>query len=275
MKFSRLAAVAFLTFTVISTARAQLPALDPLADRMAASIVKSKRKSVIVLDFAGPGEKYTALGQAFADKFSEALSKSSDKFSVAARAQIGEGLAKNDVPPSSFHDPLIALWVAGESHIQAVITGKIMLSGNELGISVECHRTDSGKEVANLKTTSTISAEMRDLMNEVVEYPDPKIDSSVRASGEAGYSYPACAYCPQASYDQRAVGHSYQGTVLLSAIVGAGGRESNIVVLKALRYGLTAKATEAVSSWKFRPALDPHGTPAPVRQTIEVAFHLY
>src|ERR1700722_232039 len=275
MKFSRLIAVAFLIVSAISTARAQLPAMDPLVDRMAGAIVTSKRKSVIVLDFSGPGEKYTALGQAFANKFSMALGKSSDKFSVAARGQLSEALAKNNVPPSSFNDPLIALWLAGESHIQAVITGKITLSGNELGISVECHRTDSGKGVGSLKTTSTISAEMRDLMNKVLEYPDPKIDSSVPASGEAGYSYPACAYCPAASYDQRAVGHSYQGTVLLSVIVGADGRASNIVVLKALPYGLTARAVEAVSSWKFKPARDPHGSPAAVRQIVEVTFHLY
>jgi TonB family protein len=275
MKLARFLVLVFLIVTAISTVRAQLPAMDPLADRMAEAIIKSKRKSVIVVDFSGPGEKSTALGQAFADKFSMALSKSSDKFSVAARGQIGEALAKNNVPPSSFNDPLIALWVAGESHIQTVITGKVTLSGNELGISVECHRTDSGKGFGNLKTTSTISAEMRDLMDKVVEYPDPKIDSSVPASGEAGYSYPACAYCPAAPYDQRAVGHRYQGTVLLSVIVGADGRASNIVVLKALPYGLTARAVETVSSWKFRPALGPHGTPAPVRQTIEVAFHLY
>jgi TonB family protein len=274
MKLWRLVAVAFLIVIAISTTRAQLPAMDPLVDRMAEAIVKSKRKSVIVVDFSGPGEKYTALGQAFADKFSTALNKSSDKFSVAARTQLGEALANNNVPPSSFHDPLIALWAARESNIQAVITGKITLSGNELRISVECHRTDSGKGVRSLNTTSTISAEMRNLMNKVVEYPDPKIDSSVPASGEAGYGYPACANCPAAQYDQRAVGHHYQGTVLLSVIVGADGRASNIVVLKALPYGLTAKAVEAVSSWKFRPALGPHGTPAPVRQTIEVAFHL-
>src|SRR5271156_4361612 len=139
MKLSRFLVLVFLIFTAISTSRAQLPAMDPLADRMAEAIVKSKRKTVIVLDFAGPGEKYTALGQAFADKFSMALSKSSGKFSVAARGQLGEAFAKNNVPPSSFSDTLIALWIAGESNIQAVITGKITLSGNVLGISVECY----------------------------------------------------------------------------------------------------------------------------------------
>jgi TonB family protein len=275
MKLSRLLVVVFLIFTGISSARAQLPELDPLANRMAEAIVKSKRKSVIVLDFSGPDEKYTALGQAFADKFSMVLSKSSDKFSVVARGQLGEALAKNNVPQSSFNDILIALWVARESNIQSVITGNITLSGNELGISVECYRVDSGKGVGGLKTTSTISAEMRDLMDKVVEYPDPKIDPSVPASGQAGYSYPACAHCPAAPYDQRAVHHHYEGTVLLSVIVGADGRATNIVVIKAQPYGLTSKAVEAVSSWTFKPARDSHGSPAAVRQTIEVTFHLY
>ena len=115
-----------------------------------------------------------------------ALSKSSDKFSVVARGQLGEALAKNNVPQSSFNGPVMALWVAGESNIRAVISGQITLSGNVLGISLECHRADSGKGVARLKTTSTISAEMRDLMNKVVDYPDPKIDSRVPASGQTG-----------------------------------------------------------------------------------------
>lgn len=274
MKLSRLVAAVFLFVTAISTARAQLPALDPLTAPMGEAIAKAKLKSVIVLDLSGPGEKYTALGQALADEFSVALSKSSDKFSVATRGQLGEALEKNDVPQSSFNDIPLALWVAGESNIQAVISGKITLSGNALGISVECYRADSGKRVGSLKTTSTISAEMRELLNKVVEYPGPKIDSSVPAAGQAGYGYPSCALCPEAPYDQRAVGHRYEGTVLLSVVIGADGRASNIVVLKALPYGLTAKAVKAVSSWKFKPARDPHGNPAAVRQAIKVTFHL-
>jgi len=45
---------------------------------------------------------------------------------------------------------------------------------------------------------------------------------------------------------------------VLSVVAGADGRASNIVVLKAQPYGLTAKAVEAVSSWTFKPARDPH-----------------
>lgn len=108
-KLSRVAAVVLLTLIAIPSVCAQLPTLDPLANRMAEAIAKSKRKTVIVLDFSGPDEKYTALGQALADEFSRALSKSSGKFTVAPRGEIGEALAKNNVPQSSFNDISIAL----------------------------------------------------------------------------------------------------------------------------------------------------------------------
>jgi periplasmic protein TonB len=46
-------------------------------------------------------------------------------------------------------------------------------------------------------------------------------------------------------------------------------------VVKGLGLGLDEKAIEAVRTWRFRPAAGPNGHPAPVRQTIEVTFHLY
>jgi hypothetical protein len=138
MKLSRFVAVAFLIVTAISAAPAQLPSLDPLTSPMAKAIVKAKRKSVIVLDFSGPDEKYTALGQALAENFSMALSKSSDKFSVAARGQIANSLAKTGVPPSAFNDIGIVLWVASEFKVESVVVGKITVDGDRLGIAVEC-----------------------------------------------------------------------------------------------------------------------------------------
>jgi TonB family protein len=275
MKLSRVVAVAFLIVSAISTVRAQLPALDPLAARMAESIIKSKRKSVIVLDFSGPDEKYTALGQALTANFSTALSKSSDKFSVAFGEGIDESLAKTGVPPSSFNDIGMVLWVAGEFRAESAVVGKLTLDEARLGIAVECYRVDSGKRISGFKTTSAISADMRELMNKVVAYPDPKIDMKVPAAGQSGYTYPKCAECPDAPYDQPAIDHRYEGTALLSVIVGADGRATDIVVIKALPNGLTAKAIEAVATWKFKPALGPDGRPAAVRQAVEITFHLH
>jgi protein TonB len=94
-------------------------------------------------------------------------------------------------------------------------------------------------------------------------------------AGTGGYGIPACIYCPQAQFSDEAVKAKYQGTVLLVAIVTAEGRATEIHVVKGLGLGLDEKAIEAVRTWRFKPALGPNGKPAPVRQTIEVTFHLY
>lgn len=145
--------------------------------------------------------------------------------------------------------------------------------GDTLEISVGCFRTDSAKGVDGFKMSSAISDDMRRLMNEVLE-DSATIDRSIPASGTDGYTYPKCEQCPQAAYDPRAIELHYSGTVTLSVVIGADGRASKIIVLKALPYGLTTEAVEAVASWKFRPAKDPFGNPAAVRQVVEVTFHL-
>lgn len=273
-KLSRLVAVFYLAAAATSAAYAQLPALDPLTAPMAEVLVKAKQKSVIVLDFSGPGDKDTALGQALAEKFSMALSKSSDKFSVAARGEINESLAKKALRPTGFNDIGLALLAASEFKIESVIIGKITLTGDSLGIAVECYRVDSGKWLNGFKTTSTFSAEMRDLMNKFVEYPAPQPDLTIPVSGSSGYSYPTCVECPPAHYDGHDAPRHYVGTVILSVVISADGSADDVAVLKALPYGLTARAIEAVKSWKFTPARGPHGNPAAVRQVISVTFHL-
>jgi hypothetical protein len=54
---------------------------------IAQAVTKSKLKSVIVVDFSGPGDKLTELDRTLADRFSTALAKSNGKFSVAERTQ--------------------------------------------------------------------------------------------------------------------------------------------------------------------------------------------
>jgi TonB family protein len=274
MKLLRLIAVALLAVAATSTASAQLPSLDPLTAPMGEAIAKAKLKSVIVLDFSGPGEIDTALGQELAEKFSMALSKSSDKFSVAARGEINESLAKKALRSTGFNDVGLALLAASEFKIESVIIGKITLTGDSLGIAVECYRVDSGKWLNGFKTTSTVSAEMRDLMNNFVEYPAPQPDLTIPVSGSNGYSYPTCVECRPAHYDGHDAPRHFVGTVILSAVITADGSTDDVMVLKALPYGLTARAIEAVKSWKFTPARDSRGNSAAVRQVIGVTFHL-
>ena len=69
--------------------------------------------------------------------------------------------------------------------------------------------------------------------------------------------------------------NAFKGTVSLIVTIGTDGKAHNIVVTKAVAYGLTEKAVENVSNWRFKPANGPDGQPADVRQTIEVTFTLY
>ncbi len=64
-----------------------------------------------------------------------------------------------------------------------------------------------------------------------------------------------------------------QGTVLLNLVVRADGTAGSISVLRSLEPSLDAKAIEAVSRWKFKPAMK-DGKPVAVQSTIEISFHL-
>jgi protein TonB len=94
-------------------------------------------------------------------------------------------------------------------------------------------------------------------------------------AGTGGYGMPSCLYCPNAQFSDEAVKAKYQGTVLVSAVIGADGRVIDAKVVKGLGLGLDENAVAAVKTWRFKPALGPDGKPTTVRQQIEVAFHLY
>lgn len=116
---------------------------------------------------------------------------------------------------------------------------------------------------------------MRELMAQAVDDPGSQIASDLPVPGKNGYTFPTCAYCPQAQYNDIAVRNHRQGTVVRTVVVGADGKAHDIGVIKALPDGLTLTAIEAVETWRFNPARGSDGNPAAVRQKIEVTFHLY
>lgn len=64
-----------------------------------------------------------------------------------------------------------------------------------------------------------------------------------------------------------------QGVVVLWAEIDEDGRPVNITVRQGLGLGLDERAVEAVSRWRFRPALK-NGKPVRAPALIEVSFHL-
>jgi TonB family protein len=89
-----------------------------------------------------------------------------------------------------------------------------------------------------------------------------------------GVTAPTPKYTPDPPYSEAARKGKYEGTCLLSLIVGSDGQPHDIRVVRALGMGLDEKAVNAVNQWKFQPGTK-DGNPVPVYVVIEVSFHLY
>jgi len=70
-----------------------------------------------------------------------------------------------------------------------------------------------------------------------------------------GVSAPKELYAPEPEYSEEARKAKYQGVVVLYVEVGPDGRTHNIKIVRSLGLGLDEKAMQAVSDWKFEPAM--------------------
>jgi periplasmic protein TonB len=89
-----------------------------------------------------------------------------------------------------------------------------------------------------------------------------------------GVSAPRPIYDPDPEYSEEARKAKFQGTVLLSAVIGPDGKPKDLRVLRSLGMGLDQKALDAVWTWRFTPAMR-NDRPVSVWVSIEVAFRLY
>jgi protein TonB len=87
-------------------------------------------------------------------------------------------------------------------------------------------------------------------------------------------SPPRALETPDPEYPEGARRALQQGTVVLWLIVGPDGKPRDIRVSRALGMGFDEKAIEAVSRWRFEPAMK-DGKPVAVQINVEVNFRLY
>ena len=85
---------------------------------------------------------------------------------------------------------------------------------------------------------------------------------------------PQPIYSPDPEYSEKARKADYQGTCVLSLVVGPDGNPHNIKVTQSLGMGLDEKAIEAIRRWKFEPGRK-DGHPVAVQINVEVTFLLY
>jgi TonB family protein len=90
----------------------------------------------------------------------------------------------------------------------------------------------------------------------------------------SGISAPVPINNVEAEYTDEARRAHYEGVSIVSLIVDVYGRPQHMRIVRPLDYGLSEKAIEAVSRYRFKPAMN-DGQPAPVLINVEVNFHLY
>ena len=90
-----------------------------------------------------------------------------------------------------------------------------------------------------------------------------------------GISEPTCRSCKNPYYPENVARRGVQGSVVLSVVVTADGRASNITIVKKLDRELDQEALNVVRTWKFIPGVNVDGKPVAVRVPIEVTFRLY
>ncbi len=128
--FTSLVGLFALLLLAAPPARAQVSPIQELASRLAASISAAHQKSVIVFDFVGPGDKFTALGTDLADQFSAALAQSATTFTVADRKEILDTLQKKHYELQALLRMDLALPLAHYLDVQSVVFGQISTCSN-------------------------------------------------------------------------------------------------------------------------------------------------
>lgn len=243
------------------------------ADQAKEKLLGLKIRSVLVSDFqlSGDDAQRCEFEDWVADGVAHRLASGTDGLTVFLERNVKTVRTKAGPVPDT-------------SHVDGVIEG--VLSPDPAGLRLTLtvfRRADwvAGAANAGITIEKVMSLDdafvswvpMKWRKEPAIETPAPAPNQPVPA-GTNGVGAPACLHCPNPSYSEEARSRRCEGTISLQLTVTADGNSSNVKILRRLGYGLDEAAVAAVSSWKFRPALDQDGHPASSTVTVEVAFRL-
>ncbi len=94
------------------------------------------------------------------------------------------------------------------------------------------------------------------------------------APGVNGVSYPKLIYQVDPEFSEEARKAKFQGEVIVHLVVDASGHPTRVSVSRPIGMGLDEKAKEAVSQYRFKPAMK-DGHPVPVLMDVAVNFQIF
>jgi protein TonB len=89
-----------------------------------------------------------------------------------------------------------------------------------------------------------------------------------------GVAPPVVLFAPEPQFSEEARKAKVSGNVLVYLQVDTNGKPMHVRVLRGIGLGLDEKAVEAVTQYKFKPAME-NGKPVPVEMNVEVNFQIF
>ena len=99
------------------------------------------------------------------------------------------------------------------------------------------------------------------------------VGGGIRRIG-GGVAAPIVLFAPEPEFSEEARKAKASGNVLVYLQVDTNGRPMHVRVLRGIGLGLDEKAVEAVSHYKFKPAME-NGHPVAVEMQVEVNFQVF
>jgi TonB family protein len=266
-----------LSLSPVSRAQQQLPSngqtCAALVQKLAAELQASNVKRVLVLDLEDPNNKVTSFGSWLADQI--AAANTWTPIEVVDRQQLRSYLDRHASGKSEL-DPDAADEL--ESKFKAkVVTGSYSGAENGIGVTLVVgtkvkfgqKRSKEAPVIEKIALTDEMKSHLMVPLESLV--PSDEIFDMVAG----GISEPTCRSCKNPYYPENVARRGVQGSVVLSVVVTADGRASNITIVKKLDRELDQEALNVVRTWKFIPGVNVDGKPVAVRVPIEVTFRLY
>jgi TonB family protein len=242
------------------------PDLSALNQQLAKDIVKAKLRSVILVDFQDSLGKPSTRGWYVADELSENWLAKKQKFRVIDRSELKDTKVEAEDLAPAMLKRLGSVW-----GVDAIITGAVETSAGNYIVTATIRRTADNAAIASESITLP-PCRVLDVLK-----PLPDANSGVlqiSSAGVNGVDPPKCIECSMPSYSKRARAAKRQGNIILSVLVSEEGRVETIAIVLAMGFGLTQKAVETVSEWRFKPA-NKEGQTVPVIISVEATWNLY
>ena len=119
-----------------------------------------------------------------------------------------------------------------------------------------CHTPEQLAVVENLlETVRKYVAERHQLRRQNAATPFKYVQpgGTVRGKPLAGQTPPRAIYSPQVEYTEEAKAAKFEGSCVVSLIIGADGKPSNVTLDKKIGMGMDERVVATVNQWKFEP----------------------